>query len=76
MSSYLDKKFINMVSPQLEKFSWKKDNLAACRCPICGDSKKNKNKTRGYFYVKGNDFFYKRRDEKIKICKVVAAIHA
>ena len=59
MSSYLDKKFINMVSPQLEKFSWKKDNLAACRCPICGDSKKNKNKTRGYFYVKGNDFFYK-----------------
>ena len=59
MSSYIDKKFINMVSPQLEKFSWKKDNLAACRCPICGDSQKNKNKTRGYFYIKNNDFFYK-----------------
>ena len=59
MSSYIDKKFINMVSPQLEKFSWKKDNLAACRCPICGDSTKNKNKTRGYFYIKNNDFFYK-----------------
>jgi len=59
MSSYIDKKFINMVSPQLEKFSWKKDNLAACRCPICADSQKNKNKTRGYFYVKNNDFFYK-----------------
>tara|TARA_R100000008_G_scaffold67563_1_gene44655 strand:- start:1882 stop:2937 length:1056 start_codon:yes stop_codon:yes gene_type:complete len=59
MSSYIDKKFINMISPQLEKFSWKKDNLAACRCPICGDSQKNKNKTRGYFYVKNNDFFFK-----------------
>tara|TARA_Y100000310_G_C20692085_1_gene822980 strand:+ start:3472 stop:4527 length:1056 start_codon:yes stop_codon:yes gene_type:complete len=59
MTIYLDKKFINMVSPQLEKFSWKKDNLAACRCPICGDSQKNKNKTRGYFYIKNNDFFYK-----------------
>jgi hypothetical protein len=59
MTMYLDKKFINMVSPQLEKFSWKKDNLAACRCPICGDSTKNKNKTRGYFYTKNNDFFYK-----------------
>ena len=59
MSSYIDKKFINIVSTQLEKFSWKKDNLASCRCPICGDSQKNKNKTRGYFYVKNNDFFYK-----------------
>ena len=59
MSSYIDKKFINMVSRQLEKFSWKKENLAACRCPICGDSQKNKNKTRGYFFVKKNDFFYK-----------------
>ena len=59
MSSYIDKKFINIISTQLEKFSWKKDNLAACRCPICGDSTKNKTKTRGYFYVKNNDFFYK-----------------
>ena len=24
MSTYIDKKFINMVSPQLEKFKWKK----------------------------------------------------
>ena len=56
---YIDKKFINMVSPQLERFAWKKDNLANCRCPICGDSQKNKTKTRGYFYQKKNDFFYK-----------------
>tara|TARA_Y100001963_G_scaffold99448_1_gene136864 strand:+ start:1440 stop:2486 length:1047 start_codon:yes stop_codon:yes gene_type:complete len=59
MSLFIDKKFINMVSIQLEKFSWKKDDLANCRCPICGDSQKNKNKCRGYFYVKKNKFFYK-----------------
>ena len=59
MSTYIDKKFINMVSPQLQKFKWKKENLANCRCPICGDSTKNQNKARGFFYQKGNDFFYK-----------------
>tara|TARA_Y100000034_G_C6886535_1_gene407121 strand:+ start:1221 stop:2270 length:1050 start_codon:yes stop_codon:yes gene_type:complete len=56
---FIDKKFINMVSSQLERFSWKKEDLANCRCPICGDSTKKKTKARGYFYVKGNDFFYK-----------------
>jgi len=59
MSTYIDKKFINMVSAQLQNFKWKKENLANCRCPICGDSSKNKNKARGFFYQKGNDFFYK-----------------
>ena len=59
MSSYIDKKFINMVSPQLERFAWKKDNLANCRCPVCGDSQKNKTKARGYFFQKDNSFFYK-----------------
>tara|TARA_Y100001938_G_scaffold145136_1_gene221167 strand:- start:2406 stop:3449 length:1044 start_codon:yes stop_codon:yes gene_type:complete len=59
MSIYLDKTFINRVSPQLRNFKWKKENLANCSCPICGDSSKKKTKARGYFYVKGNDFFYK-----------------
>ena len=59
MSLFIDKKYINIVSPQLEKFAWKKDNLANCRCPICGDSQKNKNKCRGFFYVKKNNYFYK-----------------
>ena len=48
-----------MISGQLEKFAWKKDTLANCRCPICGDSEKNRNKCRGYFFVKKNNFFYK-----------------
>ena len=59
MSVYIDKKFLNQISPVLEKFKWKKDNLANCRCPICGDSKKNPNKCRGFFFQKGSDYFYK-----------------
>ena len=47
------------MSPQLERFAWKKDNLANCRCPVCGDSQKNKSKCRGFFYQKNNSFFYK-----------------
>lgn len=59
MSTYIDKMFINIISSQLEKFVWKKETLANCRCPICGDSQKHKNKARGFFFQKGNDFFYR-----------------
>jgi len=59
MSAYIDKKYINMVSPQLERFKWKSGNLANCRCPICGDSQKNKSKARGFFFPKKNDYFFK-----------------
>ena len=59
MSSYIDKKFINMISSTLINFKWKKEDLANCRCPICGDSQKNKVKCRGYFYCKDNSYFYK-----------------
>ena len=59
MTSYIDKKFINLVSSKLDRFGWKKGNLAQCRCPICGDSQKNKSKARGFFYEKQNNFFFK-----------------
>ena len=59
MALHIDKKFINMVSGSLDKFAWKKEDLANCRCPICGDSSKNKNKARGYFFVKSSSYFYK-----------------
>lgn len=58
--SFLDVKYINMISSRLSRFSWKKYNqLATCRCPICGDSKRNKSKTRFYFYEKKGGFFVK-----------------
>ena len=59
MSSFIDKKYINLVSPQLQRFKWKSDNTANCRCPICGDSQKSKTKARGFFFIKKNDFFFK-----------------
>lgn len=58
MSTYIDKKFIDLVSVQLRNFKWKKNGLANCSCPICGDSSKNKRKARGFFFQKKNDFFY------------------
>ena len=59
MSSYVDKMFINRVSGSLRNFKWKKETLANCSCPICGDSTKKASKARGYFYQMKNDFFYK-----------------
>lgn len=40
-----------MISPKLDRFKWKTPDEAIFRCPICGDSKKNKTKCRGGFYV-------------------------
>ena len=59
MSLILDKKFINLASGMLRNFKWQRDSLANCSCPICGDSKKDKKKARGYFYEKHSRFFYK-----------------
>ena len=47
---HVDSKFIGLLSPRLQKFKKVKPNLYNFRCPICGDSKKNKSKTRGYIY--------------------------
>jgi len=47
----VDSKFIGLVSSRLQKFKKIKSNLYNFRCPICGDSQKNKSKTRGYLYA-------------------------
>jgi hypothetical protein len=57
--SYIDVKFVSLLSPQLEKFTRKNSNLWNMRCPICGDSQKNKNKARGFIYQVKQDLFYK-----------------
>lgn len=56
---YIDKKYVNLLSGSLEKFKWKKDTLATCRCFKCGDSQKNKSKTRGYFFEHKGNYVYK-----------------
>lgn len=58
MSVFIDRSFLLRVSPKLQRFTEKKQDLYNFRCPICGDSQKNKTKSRGYVYRKGNDYFY------------------
>ena len=55
----VDSKYIGLVSSRLQKFKRVKDNLYNFRCPICGDSQKNKNKTRGYIYQVKNNINFK-----------------
>lgn len=47
-----------LVSPKLERFKQKSEYLWNFRCNICGDSHKNKMKTRGYFYRRKSDLFF------------------
>jgi hypothetical protein len=54
----IDSKYIGLVSSRLQKFKKVKSDLYNFRCPICGDSQRNKNKARGYLYsVKNNTNF-------------------
>lgn len=47
--SYIEDKFIGLISVRLDKFV-KKNKLYNFRCFYCGDSQRYKNKTRGYLY--------------------------
>lgn len=58
--NYIDLKYIRLISSRLEKFSEKTSGkLFNFRCPYCGDSKKNKNRTRGFLYLNGVNFMFK-----------------
>ena len=54
----IDSKYIGLVSSRLKNFKRVKADLYNFRCPICGDSQRNKTKARGYLYpVKNNTNF-------------------
>lgn len=59
MDTYADKKYVSLIAPRIDKFHWKSPNLGLGRCPFCGDSKKNPNKTRFYFYVQDSKWWTK-----------------
>lgn len=59
MSLYIDIKYLNAIAYRLENFKKKSTDLWNCRCPICGDSSRNKKKSRGYFYRGKQDLYYK-----------------
>ena len=59
MSLYTDQKYVGLISPRLDLFKQVRPNLWNSRCPICGDSHKNKSKKRMYIYAKKQDLFVK-----------------
>ena len=59
MSLLIDSKFVTLVSHKLSRFTKKQNNLYNFRCPLCGDSEKNKSKKRGYIYEKNNELNYR-----------------
>jgi len=58
MSLITDSKFLRLISSRLRNFKQKKDYLWNFSCPLCGDSKKNLSKARGYVFAKGANLFY------------------
>jgi hypothetical protein len=58
MALWIDQKYVNLLSMYLDKFKKIDNGLYNFRCPICGDSQKNKSKCRGYLYTKSQAIFY------------------
>lgn len=58
MSNFLDQRYINLVGPTLQLFKKKSSNTWNFRCPLCGDSQKDRLKTRGYFYTRDGEMWF------------------
>ena len=56
--SWLEQKYINLLSTRLDKFKRKSGVLWNFRCPICGDSETNKSKARGYIYSNKGEYLF------------------
>ena len=58
--SYIDVKYLNLISPMLPLFKKKGDNLWNFRCPYCGGTHKSLAQgTEGYVFRRKADLFYK-----------------
>lgn len=57
--SLVAEEFINLLSPRLVKFKKVRTGLWNFRCPLCGDSAKRKNVSRGYLYSVKTNVNYK-----------------
>ena len=56
---YIEQKYLLIASSQLQLFKKKGDFLFNFRCPYCGDSQKNKSKSRGFVFRKESNLIYK-----------------
>jgi transcription elongation factor Elf1 len=54
---YISLKYINILGIRLRNFKHR-NSVFTFSCPLCGDSKKNPHKTRGYIYEKNNHIIY------------------
>ena len=61
MTLRIDTKYAGFIASRVGRFKVKtlSPYLANLRCPMCGDSQKNKMKMRGYLYTKGVQLNYK-----------------
>lgn len=59
MMDYIDTKYIGILGVRLEQFKKKGKALWNFRCPLCGDSAKDKIKARGYIFENKGDALYK-----------------
>jgi len=57
--SYVDTKYLNLLSSQLGLFKRKSNTLYNFRCPYCGDSQHSKTKARGYVFEKEGSLIFK-----------------
>ena len=57
--SYIDAKYLNLLSSQLGQFKRKTDTVWNFRCPYCGDSQSSKIKARGYVFQKEGNYIFK-----------------
>ena len=55
----VDIQYLLTLSPRLDRFKKKSNNLYNFRCPYCGDSQKKQSKARGFVYSMKNEYFYK-----------------
>ena len=56
--SWLEQKYINLMSTRFRNFKRKSNQLWNFSCPICGDSDNNKHKARGYIYHKKSSYVF------------------
>jgi transcription elongation factor Elf1 len=55
---YIDHKYVGLISNRLQRFTRLNPKTYTFRCPICGDSKRNTYKTRGYLYEKKDKMLF------------------
>ncbi len=59
MSQWIDEKYIGLVGSRLLHFHRQSRSTFSFRCPICGDSQKRSNKTRGYLFLYQRKYIFK-----------------